>query len=49
MEFEHPIFISPEHYEEFQTMMAELSDIVNQETGDPKPEDLGRENNSNLN
>ncbi len=49
MEFEHPIFITPEQYEEYQTIMAELNDIAEQETGDPQPKDLGYENNLFLN
>lgn len=40
MEFKHPIFDSPEEYEEYNKMMNELADQVEFETGDPQPEDL---------
>lgn len=49
MEFEHPIFTTAEQYEEYKTVMAELEYIIDKETGDPQPEDLGIENNCNLN
>jgi hypothetical protein len=49
MEFEHPIFATAEQYEEYKTIMSELADIAEQETGDPQPGDFGIENNSNLN
>lgn len=49
MEFEHPIFTTAEQYEEYKTIMSELADIAEQETGDPQPGDCGIENNSNLN
>lgn len=49
MEFEHPIFNTPEEYEEYMQIMAELAEEAEMNTPDPQPQDLGLNNNSYFN
>ena len=49
MEFEHPIFITPEEYEEYHQIMAELAEEAERNAPDPRPQDLGLNNNSYFN
>lgn len=49
MEFEHPIFNTPEEYEEYHQIMAELNEEAEKHTPDPRPQDLGWNNNSYFN
>lgn len=49
MEFEHPIFVSPEEYEEYHQIMNELAEEAERNTLHPQPKDLGLENNSFFN
>lgn len=49
MEFEHPIFITPEDYEEYKEIMTELAEAAERSTPDPQPQDLGLNNNSFFN
>jgi len=49
MEFEHPIFITPEDYEEYKEIMTELAEAAEKNTPDPRPQDLGLNNNSFFN
>ena len=49
MEFEHPIFITPEDYEEYKEIMAEMAEAAEKNIPDPQPQDLGLNNNSFFN
>jgi hypothetical protein len=49
MEFEHPIFNTPEEYEEYHQIMAELAEEAERNAPDPRPQDLGLNNNSYFN
>jgi hypothetical protein len=49
MEFEHPIFVSPEEYKEYHQIMNELAEEAERNTLHPQPKDLGLENNSFFN
>ena len=49
MEFEHPIFVTPEEHEEYHQIMNELAEEAERNTLHPQPKDLGLENNSFFN